>query len=89
MLNELTLAQPWKPCYCSAYDFPHRMGGGNCEAQLGDALCCECGKANSGHWVRLDEGKVEFWGTLSHENRRVLVSDCCESEMRHNESPKE
>jgi hypothetical protein len=30
------------PCYCSAYDFPHRPGGGKCKA-TGDTTCPNCG----------------------------------------------
>ena len=29
------------PCYCSAYPFPHRPGGGKCKA-TGDVKCPNC-----------------------------------------------
>lgn len=84
-----TLTAPWKPCYCSAYSFPHRIGGAQCSASVGQMLCTECGKAGDGVWRDVGEGQTEFWGTLAHDNRRVLVSECCEAEMRFNEPSKE
>ena len=30
------------PCYCCAYDFPHRPGGGKCKSS-GETTCPSCG----------------------------------------------
>jgi hypothetical protein len=36
-----TARDGYTPCYCSAYPFPHRPGGGRCEA-TGEVVCPNC-----------------------------------------------
>lgn len=48
------------PCYCSAYPFPHRPGGGKCKA-TGEAHCPNCA-------VVLDDDQVA-WALWARETR--------------------
>lgn len=75
------MREVWKPCYCSAYDFPHREGGGQCAIGQTSPKCSSCGKVGEGHWEEEGSGYTEFWGQLHHESVRVLRSNCCNAEM--------
>lgn len=71
-------------CHCSSYRFPHRMGGGKCNAWHGDELCSACGQPASAITVDFGIGAYEFWGSKGFHRDVQVVSDCCEAALMQN-----
>lgn len=66
-------------CHCSSYRFPHRMGGGKCEAHHGQPLCEDCGQPTEIIAVDYGIGAYEYWGVTGVHRDVKSVSACCES----------
>jgi hypothetical protein len=62
------------------------MAGG---AGLRDSVLSYCGECRQPCKVILVDfglGKVEFWGAISYDTNKQLVSDCCEADAFNDES---
>ena len=69
-------------CYCDAYRFPHRLGGGKCEnVDIDGPFCTSCG--SSCEVVQGDDGigPYEFWGQKGNDSQPYSASDCCDAEV--------
>jgi hypothetical protein len=70
------------PCHCKAYGFPHRLGGGACQAEYkGQPICSGCGNACDAITIDVGIGSYEYWGSTGVDVRLVEVSRCCEAEL--------
>ncbi len=76
-----TLVNNTEVCYCGAYKFPHREGGGECLKNKNDAWCGSCGLACYPKNVDEGIGPTEFWGIKDWHHDWVWRSDCCDSEV--------
>lgn len=72
-----------KVCYCSAYKFPHRAGGGKCQGP-GELLCSACGEVAEGTSVDFGIGAYEYWGAGGVDRNVQWVSHCCEATLLEN-----
>ena len=69
------------PCKCTAYPFPHRLGGGHCTNESLDApICGACRCHCSPKWVNTGIGPYEFWGATGNDVQMEWESDCCGAE---------
>ena len=67
-------------CNCTAYPFPHRPGGGKCQASKDAHLMCEdCRGSCEGTYVDFGIGSYEFWGAKEVDRQVHWVSECCEA----------
>ena len=66
-------------CYCPAYLFPHREGGGKCSGS--GSFCCTCGADDEGHEVDFGIGSYECHGYRGIDKQLALVSHCCEASI--------
>lgn len=63
-------------CYCATYGFPHRMGGGKCEAYHGGVYCDACGMPCEE--VRgIERLSMPYGDRGASVERAVRESDCC------------
>lgn len=69
-----------KPCYCPAYNFPHRFGGGKCVGEESIPKCTNCGKECSIH-ESTERTPYEFWGERGYHTEHYSGSDCCDAEV--------
>lgn len=74
-------------CYCSAYKFPHRAGGGKCQGP-GELLCSACGEVAEGTSVDFGIGAYEYWGQRGVDRNVQWVSRCCEATLLENTASK-
>ena len=72
-------------CYCSAYPFPHRAGGGRCLGP-GDYLCSSCGAVATPVAMEFGVGSFEHHGSVGIDRHRQVVSDCCHTYLLENSS---
>lgn len=70
-------------CYCGAYKFPHRAGGGKCQGP-GELLCSACGEVAEGTSVDFGIGAYEYWGSKGVDRNVQWVSRCCEATLLEN-----
>ena len=75
--------QKKKLCYCKAYPFPHRAGGGKCSGP-GEYICEYCGQVADGAFVDLGIGPYECRGTPGFDTNVQWVSRCCEATLLEN-----
>lgn len=75
-------------CYCSAYKFPHRMGGGKCTASPNDDLCSACGLPATDAFMDFGIGAYEYWGAKGVDRDVQYVSTCCEAGLVKNTASK-
>ena len=67
-------------CNCPAYPFPHRPGGGKCQApKEGQLVCEDCHGACEGTYVDFGIGTYEFWGAKGVDRQVAWASECCEA----------
>ena len=66
-------------CYCPAYSFPHRFGGGACSGA--QEICTACGNACQEVKVDFGIGPYEYGSICSVHVDIHMASDCCESEV--------
>lgn len=79
------MAHRYQPvCHCAAYRFPHRAGGGACEACDGQQLCEACRLPAEGYDCDFGVGLTEFWGRVSRHTDVQHVSECCEAPLIEN-----
>lgn len=74
-------------CYCSAYAFPHRAGGGKCRGP-GELLCSACDEVAEGTFVDFGIGAYEYWGAEGVDRNVQWVSRCCEATLLKNTASK-
>ncbi len=74
-----------RPCYCSAYPFPHRFGSGRCEPSSYDRLCSACRKPFEPKTIDIGIGAYEFWGTKGTDRQTAVVSKCCDASPIYNQ----
>lgn len=91
-------ARPALQCNCSAYRFPHRAGGGTCEARPltrwdswrrafvaePQPLCAHCGRPTDAVTVDFGIGPYEAWGVRGWHRDVHTVSECCEASLVDN-----
>lgn len=70
-------------CYCAAYSFMHRGGGGKCPGHQ-ESLCEACGLPCDGKDVDFGIGRYECWGSIGTDVRIEHVSACCWSNITDN-----
>lgn len=73
-------------CFCAAYRFPHRAGGGQCPANpfKPQDICTRCGMAANEVTRDFGIGAYEFWGSREVHRDVRTVSECCEDDLREN-----
>ena len=74
-------------CHCAAYRFPHRAGGGQCEANPRspeDLLCEECGGPTESITADFGIGAYEYWGYCGVHRDVRTVSACCDGGLIEN-----
>ena len=67
------------PCYCPAYAFPHRFGGGKCSGST--TICSDCGADCNEKSVDFGIGAYEAYGRSGIDRQIATVSDCCENQI--------
>ena len=70
-------------CYCGAYKFPHRAGGGKCQGP-GELLCSSCGEVATGRSADFGIGAYEYWGAKCVDRNVQWVSTCCDATLLDN-----
>jgi len=75
------MSRPFRaPCYCSAYPFPHRLGGGLCPFHShGETMCSVCGKPAKTRLLDFEAGTERFWRRLPNDAKFTRVTYCCEA----------
>lgn len=72
----MTKKRSEETCFCPAYKFPHREGGGRCNGS--DAYWCDdCHEECIPEKVDLGIGTTEAWGVVSTHRDVQWVSNCC------------
>ena len=74
-------------CYCSAYPFPHRAGGGACPGEA-QHLCAECGLPATPITINVGIGSFEYWGQRLTDTRLETVSRCGHAPLLNNTATK-
>jgi len=68
-----------KTCHCGAYPFPHRQGGGRCEAP--SYICSICRSPCEGVELDFGIGPYECHGYVGVHRDVHFVSECCEGDV--------
>lgn len=63
------------PCRCSAYKFPHRLGGGQCSDEDDDNTCHSCLGTGEGMWESASCGSCNGRGVLRPSTWRHCDDD--------------
>jgi len=68
-------------CYCGAYPFPHREGGGKCLGNSwpgGEYICESCRERATAKFIDTGIGPYEYWGAPGVDRRLEFLTTCCE-----------
>jgi hypothetical protein len=75
-------------CYCEAYHFPHRAGGGRCRSEGEIELCSACRQPFEGREYDFGIGVYEYWGQMREDVNVQVVSKCCLAPATSNQPEK-
>lgn len=66
-------------CYCPAYAFPHRYGGGRCSGAR--YICAFCFGPCAPRQTDVGIGAYECHGACGTHHEWIVESTCCEAEV--------